>query len=104
MDDAVWRATTFTKNRDRLVAGGVSEAFFAAVVRQADTRGLLSREHFTVEGPSSRRGRVTRVFARRTRAQTTTTRRPRRPAATAVRATRAPIFTGSGARTRRTAR
>src|SRR5215207_3948749 len=50
MDDAVWHATTFTKNRDRLVAGGVSEAFFAAVVRQADTRGLLSREHFTVDG------------------------------------------------------
>ena len=50
MDDAVWHATTFTKNRERLVAGGVSEAFFAAVVRQADTRGLLSREHFTVDG------------------------------------------------------
>ena len=50
MDDAVWHATTFTKNRDRLVAGGVSEAFFAAVVRQADTRGVLSREHFTVDG------------------------------------------------------
>lgn len=50
MDDAVWHATTFTKNRDRLVAGGVSEAFFAAVVRPADTRGLLSREHFTVDG------------------------------------------------------
>ena len=50
MDDAVWHATTFTKNRERMVAGGVAEAFFAAVVRQADTRGLLSREHFTVDG------------------------------------------------------
>lgn len=50
MDDAVWHATTFTKNRDRMVEGGVAEAFFAAVVRQADTRGLLSREHFTVDG------------------------------------------------------
>ena len=50
MDDTVWHATTFTKNRDRMVEGGVAEAFFAAVVRQADTRGLLSREHFTVDG------------------------------------------------------
>ena len=50
MDDAVWHPTTFTKNRDRLLAGSVAEAFFAAVVRQADTRGLLSREHFTVDG------------------------------------------------------
>ena len=50
MDDPVWHATTFTKGRERMVEGGVAEAFFAAVVRQADTRGLLSREHFTVDG------------------------------------------------------
>jgi transposase len=50
MDDAVWHPTTFTKNRDRMLAGHVAEAFFAAVVREADTRGLLSREHFTIDG------------------------------------------------------
>ena len=50
MDDPVWHATTFTKNRERMVEGGVAEAVFAAVVRQADARGLLSREHFTVDG------------------------------------------------------
>jgi transposase len=50
MDDAVWHATTFTKNRERMVAAGLAEAFFTAVVRQADARGLLSREHFTVDG------------------------------------------------------
>ena len=50
MDDTVWHATTFTKNRERMVEGGIAEGFFAAVVRQADTRGLLSREHFTVDG------------------------------------------------------
>src|SRR6186713_2474073 len=50
MDDPVWHATTFTKNRERVVEGGIAEGFFAAVVRQADTRGLLSREHFTVDG------------------------------------------------------
>ena len=38
MDEAVWHPTTFTKNRDRLLAGSVAEAFFAAVVRQADSR------------------------------------------------------------------
>lgn len=50
IDDTVWHPTTFTKNRDRMLAGSVAEAFFAAVVRQADARGLLSREHFTVDG------------------------------------------------------
>jgi transposase len=50
MDEAIWHPTTFTKNRERMLAGGVAEAFFAAVVRQADTRGLVSREHFTVDG------------------------------------------------------
>jgi transposase len=50
MDDAVWHPTTFTKNRDRMLEGNVADAFFAAVVRQADGRGLLSRDHFTVDG------------------------------------------------------
>ena len=35
MDDAVRDATVFTKNRDRLSAGGIAEEFFAAVVSQA---------------------------------------------------------------------
>ena len=42
--------TTFSKNRQRLLAHAVAEQFFAAVVRQADQRGLLSDEHFTVDG------------------------------------------------------
>ena len=50
MDEAVWHPTTFSKNRDRMLAGGVAEGFLAAAVRQADARGLLSREHFTVDG------------------------------------------------------
>jgi IS5 family transposase len=40
----------FTKNRDRLLKGAVAEAFFAAVLAQARQRGLLSDEHFTVDG------------------------------------------------------
>lgn len=50
MDEPVWHPTTFTKNRDRLVGGAIAEAFLAGVLRQAETRGLLSREHFTVDG------------------------------------------------------
>jgi transposase len=50
MDDAVWSATTFTKNRDRLLDGDIARAFFEAVLIHADTADLLSDEHFTVDG------------------------------------------------------
>jgi transposase len=50
MDDAVWDATTFTKNRDRLLEGEIAQAFFDEVLGQARQRRLLSNEHFTVDG------------------------------------------------------
>jgi transposase len=50
MDDPVWVPTVFTKNRDRLLEGGVAEAFFALVLEQARKKRLLSSEHFTVDG------------------------------------------------------
>jgi len=50
MDDPVWHPTTFTKNRDRLLAGDVAAAFFDAIRTQARAAGLLSDEHFTVDG------------------------------------------------------
>jgi transposase len=50
LDAPVWSATTFSKNRDRLLRGDIAGAFFAAVLRQADAAGLLSDEHFTVDG------------------------------------------------------
>jgi transposase len=50
MDDRVWDATVFTKNRDRLLAGEVAAAFFEQVIRPAREAGLLSDEHFTVDG------------------------------------------------------
>jgi len=50
MNEEVWHATVFTKNRDRLLAGEVAREFFAAVVRQARQRGLMSSEHFSVDG------------------------------------------------------
>src|SRR5437879_93453 len=50
MDDAVWDVTVFTKNRERLLAGEISQKFLQAVVKQARGAGLLSDEHFTVDG------------------------------------------------------
>ncbi len=50
MDDAIWDATVFSKNRQRLLAGDIAEAFFEAVLKQARHRDLLSDEHFTVDG------------------------------------------------------
>src|SRR5262249_22977814 len=43
-------ATTFTKNRRRLVEAEIPRKFFAAVVEEAADRRLLSDEHFTVDG------------------------------------------------------
>ena len=50
MDDRVWDVTVFTKNRDRLLEGEIAEGFFQAVLEQAREVGLLSDEHFTVDG------------------------------------------------------
>jgi transposase len=50
MDDAIWDATVFSKNRQRLLEGDIATAFFAAVLKQARQRDLLSDEHFTVDG------------------------------------------------------
>src|SRR5881398_462627 len=50
LDDAVWDATTFTKNRARLLDGDIAEAFFAEVLAAIKDDGLLSDEHFTVDG------------------------------------------------------
>src|SRR5512145_333708 len=50
MDDPVWNATVFTKNRERRLGGEIARAFFDRAVAQARERGLLSDEHFTVDG------------------------------------------------------
>ncbi len=50
LDDPIWDATTFTKNRDRLLAGDIADAFFAEVLAAIKADGLLSDEHFTVDG------------------------------------------------------
>jgi len=50
LEDNVWDATVFSKNRDRLLAGDIAQGFFDAVGRQAQEQNLLSDEHFTVDG------------------------------------------------------
>ena len=50
MDDAVWDKSVFTKNRERLIAGAVSQHLLDAVLVEARSHDLLSEEHFTVDG------------------------------------------------------
>src|SRR5260370_24830314 len=50
LHDWVRHATVFTRNRERLLEGDVAEGCFTAVVGQARAHGLLSDEHFTVDG------------------------------------------------------
>ncbi len=50
IDDGVWDATVFTKNRERLPAGDVASRFLAHLVSLPAVKGLLSQEHFSVDG------------------------------------------------------
>jgi transposase len=50
IDEVVWDATTFTKNRDRLLDGDVAAKFLSAVLSQTRVKRLLSSEHFSVDG------------------------------------------------------
>ena len=48
IDDAVWNHAVFSKNRERLLNQDLAQKFFAQVKEQA--AGLMSDEHFTVDG------------------------------------------------------
>src|SRR5215218_10939819 len=50
IDQPAFDATTFTKNRERLLEHEVADEFFASVVRQAKLRRYMSSEHFSVDG------------------------------------------------------
>ncbi len=50
MDDKVWDHSTFAKNRARLIGSEVATEFFRQIRDQAGEKGLLSDEHFTVDG------------------------------------------------------
>ncbi|HHX6876302.1 TPA: IS5 family transposase [Pseudomonas aeruginosa] len=50
IDEAVWDHSVFSKNRDRLNAESVASEFLQEVVRLAQHKGLMSDEHFSVDG------------------------------------------------------
>src|SRR5690606_24291900 len=50
MDDPVWDHSTFSKNRDRLVASDLCQHLLRAVYDEALRLDLVSREHFSVDG------------------------------------------------------
>ena len=67
IEDPVWDATTFTKNRDRLLEGEVAEQFLAAVLaatpkgQSGCCRAIISRS----TAPCWKPGRASKAFARR---------------------------------------
>jgi transposase len=50
MDDPIWDFSVFSKNRERLLGAAVARAFFEEMGELAREKGLLSDEHFTVDG------------------------------------------------------
>jgi len=58
-------ATTFTKNRQRLLEHWVGQALFDQVVAEAQEQGLLSDEHFTVDGTLIEAAASLKSFRRR---------------------------------------
>jgi len=50
IDDPVWDHSVFSKNRDRLIDNEVVERFFSEVMKTANAKGWLSKEHFSVDG------------------------------------------------------
>ena len=51
MDDEVWHATTFTKNRQRLIDGDIAQRFFERVTKFAREKNLLSDEPTPTSSP-----------------------------------------------------
>jgi len=50
VDEPVWVPTVFSKNRERMLEGDIAAAFMDAVLNQDEVKGLLSTEHFSVDG------------------------------------------------------
>jgi transposase len=50
LSDPVWNASTFSKNRERLLGGDIAVEFLTAVLAEARARHWLSDERFTVDG------------------------------------------------------
>ena len=50
MEEPSFDHSSFSKNRERLIAHDVAHEFFVRIVEQARAAGLMSDEHFTVDG------------------------------------------------------
>ena len=50
IDDAAFDASTFSKNRDRLLTTAIAREFLAALLGSPNVKKLLSAEHFSVDG------------------------------------------------------
>lgn len=50
IDDPVFDASTFSKNRDRLLTHEIAQEFLSALMGRPDVKRLLSAEHFSVDG------------------------------------------------------
>ena len=50
MSGTAWDHSTFSKNRERLIKGGIADRFFSLVIEFASVNGLVSDEHFSVDG------------------------------------------------------
>lgn len=50
IDDPVWDASSFSKNRDRLLTSAIAQGFLSALLVQPQVRRLLSAQHFSVDG------------------------------------------------------
>jgi len=95
LDDEVWDATVFTKNRNRLLEAEVAKDFLALVVEQAREQGWASDEHFSVDGSLLEAWASAKSFQRKTRKVRLRQRIPEIPRW---------IIVVSNARTKRTSR
>ena len=50
LDEKVFDASTFSKNRDRLLTQEIGQGFLASLLALPELKGLLSAEHFSVDG------------------------------------------------------
>ena len=65
IDEAVWDASVFSKNRDRLLAGEVAQRFLAELLALPEVERLLSSEHFSVDGTLIRAWASLKSFRRK---------------------------------------
>src|SRR6202046_3991922 len=50
IDEKVFDASTFSKNRDRLLTQEIAQGFLSSLLALPEGKGLLSAEHFSVDG------------------------------------------------------